>query len=695
MSLQKISQTIFALAGMCLFTACDGDKSASSSSGAVTTKPSVTWILPTANANAGLGSQTALTIAVAIEGKGAKIKSARVGATALTLSADGLWVGTLMVPAQGGKITLVVQDEKGHESTFEHSVKNTLYGAYPRAVEFDKQNERLLFTGFSSEKLLAMDLKTKSLKEVPISDVSIKNRMGGYLAYSSVSQLAYIPNFTSEGSIGALNTQTGEVSLVANSEGDYAPSLCVNPVSQDLYTISYGGPLGGGSGAYLRRFGAQGVTDYSFDPIQLINAWSLGVITCAGDGSLTAVNYTNSVTTINPNSLQITPLNFSSITPNLPNGQLRFKHYGTGSGYLLVLVGDDTAIYKADSITATPQLITGSNSATGEKRGAGNPIVWAWDATIDEEGKRIYTRDSTGVISVDITTGNRTQIFAESISQGDLTGAVGVSLSDDRQYAYSFTLWNANLRMTNLQTGKIDIIRFKNGDLNEEYNFSFHHTMAAKFSKSKNLVYQLGQRALSIYDMTGALVKRIEGVPAGAGGFELDEAIDTAYLVGNDNNGPKVLSAVSLQDGSSIPLGSFTGLKDIIGISKISDSIYYLVDQEGALAEFNATEQRLTLIGSLANAVFDKDHYIFQTKGHSVSVVDKAKNKLYVTYGPNLAEVDLANKAMRPVNLTGGTQLADISGLTLDPKYNILWATDSVLNSIVAIRDGTVLTVVR
>lgn len=374
MSLHKISQTIFALAGICLFTACNGAKSGSSSSGAVATKPEVKWILPTAVGNAGVGGQTAITIAVAIEAKGANIKSASVGATALTLSADGLWVGTVIVPAQGGKITLVVQDDKGDESRFEHPIKNTLYGAYPRAVEFDQQNQRLLLTGFSSEKLLALELKNNNLKEVPVSDVRIKNRMGSYLAYSSASRLAYFPNLTNDGSISALNTQTGEVSLVVNSDGDFAPTLCVNPVSQDLYTITYGGGITNSIGAWLTRYSTQGVTDYSFDPIQLINAWELGVITCAGDGTLATVHSFNGVKTIDPNLLQITPLNFSAIAPNQPSGQLRFKHFGKGSGYLLVLVGDDTAIYKADSITAPPQLITGSNTTTGEKEVQVTPL---------------------------------------------------------------------------------------------------------------------------------------------------------------------------------------------------------------------------------------------------------------------------------------------------------------------------------
>ena len=130
---------------------------------------------------------------------------------------------------------------------------------------------------------------------------------------------------------------------------------------------------------------------------------------------------------------------------------------------------------------------------------------WAWDASIDEDGKRIFARDGNGIISVDIASGDRTQIFAESYTNGDLAGPVGLTLSANRKYAYNFTRWVSSLRRTNLETGEIEVVQFTNRNTPEAYNYSEHHSVAAKFGKNGEAFYQMTANNINIYSPDGEL----------------------------------------------------------------------------------------------------------------------------------------------------------------------------------------------
>ena len=102
---------------------------------------------------------------------------------------------------------------------------------------------------------------------------------------------------------------------------------------------------------------------------------------------------------------------------------------------------------------------------------------------IDEDGKRIFARDGNGIISVDIASGDRTQIFAESYTNGDLAGPVGLTLSANRKYAYNFTRWVSSPRRTNLETGEIEVVQFTNRNTQKPITTLSTHSVAAKFGK--------------------------------------------------------------------------------------------------------------------------------------------------------------------------------------------------------------------
>lgn|GEM_PF-5051840 len=681
--------------------ACGGGTSpkstqSSSSSSGIAVAPNVNWILPTQFANAGSGTETQIEVMVSIDAPGSTIISASIESTNLLQSIDGLWTGTVKVPAGTSSLKLNVIDRLGNKTLIERPIYNNLYSAYSRAVEFDPENNRLLLTSWSSERLLELNLTKKDLQEIPIDENGIKQSLSSsqFLTYSPATQLAYFPDYATN-QLNIFNTKTGANEAIPNSTGFANFDLCINPNTSDLFGLSFQQIAPEKVGFVLSRKNNQGITQLAFDPQTLTDAIAFGGIACQGDGTIVATGFnTNKFSIINPNTTQITQLDLSSIAPAVTNSQLRFKPFGTGSGYLLTLVGDNTSIYKANSITDTPKLITGVNSATGESRGTGAPIVWAWDATIDEAGNRIYTHDGEGIISVDIATGDRTSIFAESYTKGDLTGPMGLGLSQDRQYAYSFTLWNSSLRKTDLVTGISELEFFKQNGTAETFEYSKHHTLAAKYSSIEGMLYHLSSQYLSKLDLDGNIKNRIAAPASNVGSFDIDENTHEIYLVKNNSASASELLKVSFSSGTTKVADINTG-KTIIGITRLVNDIFYLVDSEGTLLEFDLQAQTLTNLGTLSNAEFNKDHFVFDQKGRSASVLDKAKNRLYLSYGPNLFAMDITSKQLTPINTTGGTKLADISGLYLDPKYDILWATDSVLNSIVAIRNGVNLTVIR
>lgn len=620
--------------------------------------------------------------------------SANIANTSLTQNPEGLWVGSVKLAAGTSTLSLTITDKNGGKTTQERTVHNNLYGAYSRAVEFDKDNNRLLLTSWSSERLLELNLTQNTLKEVPIGDKTIKNLLAGtqFLNYLPSSQSLYFPNYLN-GSIGKFDLNTGTINQIEGSQGSQLSMLCVHRTTGDLFNTSF--VTNGEAGFTLTQYTSLGLNPIPFNPQLLLAEIYFGGISCLGDGSIIANGIDrNKLAVFNPASVQITQLDLSTIAPSVTNSQLRIKPFGTGSGYLVTLVGNNTAIYKADSIEAKPTLITGISPTTGESRGAGAPIFWAWDASIDETGKRIFARDGNGVISVDIASGNRTQIFAESYTSGDLAGPVGLTLSADRKYAYNFTRWVSSLRRTNLETGSIEVVQFTNGNTPEPYNYSEHHSVAAKFGKNGDAFYQMTASNINIYSPNGELKKRLPKSTGESWGFELDETTNTAYVVKNINTETSELLAIALDTGLSTSIQTINNGKLNIGITRISATKFYLVDSEGTLQELDTTKQTLTTLGSLATAEFSKDQFMAHLfKGRSVSALDESQQRLYLTYGPNLFVLDLTTQQLTPMPYRSGTRLADISGLYFDAKYDMLWATDGVLSSLIAMKNGTNLTV--
>ncbi|HRH77496.1 MAG TPA: hypothetical protein PK129_09145, partial [Cellvibrionaceae bacterium] len=614
--------------------------------------------------------------------------------TSLTQNPDGLWVGSVKVAPGTSTLSLAITDKYGGKTTQERAIHNNLYGAYSRAVEYDKDKNRLLLTSWSSDRLMELNLTQNTLQELPIRDRAIKNLLAGtqFLSYLPSSQTLYFPNYLN-GSIAKFNLNTSSIERIEGSQGSLLSMLCVHRNTGDVFNTSFNTTAE--AGLTLTQFTNQGFKLIPFDAQTLFSEINFGGISCLGNGSIIANGIDrNKLAVFNPASLQITQLDLSTIAPSVTNSQLRIKPFGTGSGYLITLVGNNTAIYKADSIEAKPTLVTGVSPTTGESRGAGAPIFWAWDASIDEDGKRIFARDGNGIISVDIASGDRTQIFAESYTNGDLAGPVGLTLSANRKYAYNFTRWVSSLRRTNLETGEIEVVQFTNRNTPEAYNYSEHHSVAAKFGKNGEAFYQMTANNINIYSPDGELKNRVPKPSSESWGFEVDETTNTAFIIKNINTETSELLAVSLNTGNSTSIQTFNNGKLNIGITRITATQFYLVDSEGTLQELDTSKHTLTTLGSLETAEFSKEQsMVYLFKGRSVSSLDETHHRLYLTYGPNIFALDLSTNQLTPMPYRSGTRLADISGLYFDAKYDMLWATDGVLSSLIAVKNGTNLTV--
>jgi hypothetical protein len=199
---------------------------------------------------------------------------------------------------------------------------------------------------------------------------------------------------------------------------------------------------------------------------------------------------------------------------------------------------------------------------------------------------------------------------------------------------------------------------------------------------------------INIYSPNGELKKRLQKPFSESWGFEVDEATNTAFIVKRINTETSELLAISLDTGLSTSVQTINNGKLNIGITRISASQFYLVDSEGTLQELDTAKRTLITLGSLETAEFAKDQFMVNFfKGRSVAALDETHKRLYLSYGPNLFALDLSTKQLTPMPYRGGTKLDDISGLYFDAKHELLWATDGVLSSLVAIKNGTNLTV--
>ena len=359
--ISKMLRLMLAVAGGSLLIACDGNNSStSSSSGASSSgsgpKPIVRWILPTPAANAGAGADTTLAVAVSIEFD-TSIKSVSVGSSNLWLNSAGLWAGTVKLPAEATKISLTIKDAKGTVNTVDQPISNTLYSGYPRAVEFDRLNNRLLLSSWSSERLLALDLTTKKLKTIPITDTDVKNKLARtqFLKYSTVDQSAYFAG-NSDGGISKLNTISGQIVAVPNSTP--SSSLCVDQASNSLFSIAYSYSE---NKASLTEITPSGTNAVPIASDLLLSTTKLNDIICTGNKSIAgAAPREHLVITMdlgNIPELNNHLLDLRAIAPTTSDSQTRIKPFGSSTGYLVTLTGDNTAIYKADNVDAIPQLI--------------------------------------------------------------------------------------------------------------------------------------------------------------------------------------------------------------------------------------------------------------------------------------------------------------------------------------------------
>ena len=147
------------------------------------------------------------------------------------------WIGK--VAAGTSTLSLAITDKNGGKTTQERAIHNNLYGAYSRAVEYDKDKNRLLLTSWSSDRLMELNLTQNTLQELPIGDRAIKNLLAGtqFLSYLPSSQTLYFPNYLN-GSIAKFNLNTSSIEQIEGSQGSQASMLCVHRNTGDVFNTS-------------------------------------------------------------------------------------------------------------------------------------------------------------------------------------------------------------------------------------------------------------------------------------------------------------------------------------------------------------------------------------------------------------------------------------------------------------------------